>query len=453
MAGSTMKEKDSMMNRTVKSAVAVAAIAAMSLGTLAACGSSTSGDDSKGKVYYLNFKPEAADQWAALAKEYTKEKGVDVKVQTAASGTYEQTLKSEIAKTEAPTLFQVNGPVGYQNWKKYTADMSNTDVYKELTNQDVALKDGDKVVGVPYVMETYGLIYNKDVLNKYFALDGAKATSMDEIDNFDTLKAVADDMQSRKDELGIKGAFTSAGFDSSSDWRFKTHLANLPLYYEFKDDNVTEQPATIKGTYLPNYKKIFDLYITDSTTDPTQLSAKTGDDANSEFALGEAAFYQNGTWAWTDLQKAGMKAESVGMMPIYTGVKGEEKQGLTTGSENYWCINDKASDADKKATEDFLSWVITSDTGKKAISQDMGFTTPFKTFDDVKFDNPLTEAAVEDQKSGKTQVSWNFTMMPSEEWKNKVGQALLEYAQGTGKWDAVKTAFVDGWASEYEASH
>ena len=431
----------------------MAAVAAMSLGALAACGRSTSGDDAKGKVYYLNFKPEAADQWTALAKEYTKEKGVEVKVQTAASGTYEQTLKSEIAKTEAPTLFQVNGPVGYQNWKKYTADMSNTDVYKELANQDVALKDGDKVVGVPYVMETYGLIYNKDILNKYFALDGAKATSMDEIDNFDTLKAVADDMQARKDELGIKGAFTSAGFDSSSDWRFKTHLANLPLYYEFKDDNVTEQPATIKGTYLPNYKKIFDLYITDSTTDPTQLSAKTGDDANSEFALGEAAFYQNGTWAWTDLQKAGMKAESVGMMPIYTGVKGEEKQGLATGSENYWCINDKASDADKKATEDFLSWVITSDTGKKAISQDMGFTTPFKTFDDVKFDNPLTEAAVEDQKSGKTQVSWNFTMMPSEEWKNKVGQALLEYAQGTGKWDAVKTAFVDGWASEYEASH
>lgn len=142
----------------------MAAIAAMSLGTLAACGSSTSGDDAKGKVYYLNFKPEAADQWTALAKEYTKEKGVEVKVQTAASGTYEQTLKSEIAKTEAPTLFQVNGPVGYQNWKKYTADMSNTDVYKELANQDVALKDGDKVVGVPYVMETYGLIYNKDIL-------------------------------------------------------------------------------------------------------------------------------------------------------------------------------------------------------------------------------------------------------------------------------------------------
>lgn len=448
-----MEEKGSMMNRTIKAAVGMIAIAAMSVGTLAACGSDSSSSDGKGKVYYLNFKPEANDAWQALAKKYTKKTGVEVKVQTAASGTYEQTLKSEIAKSEAPTLFQVNGPVGYQNWKSYTADMSDTEPYKELIDQSVALEDGDKVVGVPYAMETYGIIYNKDILNKYIATDGAKIKSVDDIDNFDTLKAVADDMQAKKDELGIKGAFTSAGFDSSSDWRFKTHLANLPLYYEFKQDKITEQPETIKGTYLPQYKQIFDLYLKDSTTEPTQLSSKTGDDATSEFSLGEAAFYQNGTWAWSDLNKNGMKADSLGMLPIYIGVKGEEKQGLVTGSENYWCINDKASDADKKATKDFLKWVITDKDGIESISSDMGLTTPFKTFSDVKSDNPLTQAAVEDQNSGKTAVSWNFTMMPSEEWKNKLGSALLEYAQGTGDWNAVKTAFVDGWKTEYDAAH
>ena len=448
-----MEEKGSMMNRTIKAAVGMIAIAAMSVGTLAACGSDSSSSDGKGKVYYLNFKPEANDAWQALAKKYTKKTGVEVKVQTAASGTYEQTLKSEIAKSEAPTLFQVNGPVGYQNWKSYTADMSDTEPYKELIDQSVALKDGDKVVGVPYAMETYGIIYNKDILNKYIATDGAKIKSVDDIDNFDTLKAVADDMQAKKDELGIKGAFTSAGFDSSSDWRFKTHLANLPLYYEFKQDKITEQPETIKGTYLPQYKQIFDLYLKDSTTEPTQLSSKTGDDATSEFSLGEAAFYQNGTWAWSDLNKNGMKADSLGMLPIYIGVKGEEKQGLATGSENYWCINDKASDADKKATKDFLKWVITDKDGIESISSDMGLTTPFKTFSDVKSDNPLTQAAVEDQNSGKTAVSWNFTMLPSEEWKNKLGSALLEYAQGTGDWNAVKTAFVDGWKTEYDAAH
>ena len=409
------------------------AIAAMSVGTLGACGSSSSSDDGKGKVYYLNFKPESNDEWQKLAKDYTKETGVEVKVQTAASGTYEQTLKSEIAKSEAPTLFQVNGPVGYQNWKSYTDDMTDTEPYKQLINKDVALKDGSKVVGVPYAMETYGLIYNKDLLAKYIATDGAKIKDVKDIDNFDTLKAVADDIQAKKDQLGVKGAFTSAGFDSSSDWRFKTHLANLPLYYEFKDDNITKQPETVKGTYLPEYKNIFDLYLQDSTTEPTQLSSKTGDDATSEFSLGEAVFYQNGTWAWTDLQKNGMKAESIGML--------------------YWCINSKASDADKQATKDFLKWVVTSKTGIESLSSAMGFTTPFKSFSDVKSDNPLVQAAVEDQNSGKTAVSWNFTMMPSEEWKNQLGSALLEYAQGTGDWNAVKTAFVDGWKTEYDAAH
>mgnify|MGYP001715575184 CR=1 FL=1 len=425
------------------SAAAVLGLGLVGCGGSAGSGSSASGDAAE--VYFLQFKPEVDKEWKEIAKAYKKEKGVEVKIVTAASNTYEEKLKSEMSKSSAPTLFQVNGPTGLKNWKDYCADLSDTKLRGELIDDSLALQSDGKDLGIDWVQESYGIIYNKELLEKA----GYKA---EDINSFDKLKACADDIQARKDELGVDGAFTSAGMDDSSSWRYTTHLANLPLYYEFEKEH-NQEDDEIKGEYLDNFKQIFDLYITDSTTDPTQLSAKTGDDANSEFALGEAAFYQNGTWAWSDLNKNGMKADSLGMLPIYIGVKGEEKQGLATGSENYWCINDKASDADKKATEDFLSWVITSDTGKKAISQDMGFTTPFKTFDDVKFDNPLTEAAVEDQKSGKTQVSWNFTMMPSEEWKNKVGQALLEYAQGTGKWDAVKTAFVDGWASEYEASH
>ena len=444
--------KGSKMNRTVKATVGLVAIAAMSLTGLAACGGS-SADDGKGKVYFLNFKPEAADQWVALAKKYTDKTGVQVKVQTAASGTYQQTLKSELAKSDAPTIFQVNGQVDYQNWKGYTADLKDTGIYNELNNKDIALKDGDKVVGIPYVMETYGIIYNKDLLKKYTELPGAKIKDAKEINSFDKLKEVSDDMQAKKDQLGIKGAFTSAGFDSSSDWRFKTHLANIPLSYEFKEDGVTTQPETIKGTYLPNFKNIFDLYLKDSTTAPSQLSSKTGNDANSEFALGEAAFYQNGTWAWADLQKAGMKPDQVGMLPIYIGAKGEENQGLATGSENYLCINAKASEADQKASKDFLNWVVTSDEGIKALSEDMGFTTPFKTFDKVKSDNPLVEEAVEDSKSGKQQVAGNFTMMPSEEWQNQLGQAMLAYAQGTGSWDDVRKAFVDNWKTEYDNAH
>lgn len=443
------------MKKTLTKAAVLAAVLALGVPALAACGSDTNAaaDPDAGKVYYLNFKPEAADQWKAVAEAYTAETGVQVTVETAASNTYEQTLKSEMAKDEAPTLFQVNGPVGYARWKDYCDDLKDTAIYDKLEDQSVALTDGDKVVGIPYVLESYGIIYNKDLLQQYFDSSWASITSIDDLNNFDALKTVADEIQTHKDDLGVQGAFTSAGFDSSSDWRFKTQLAGIPLYYEFKDSgDVNTQPAEVKGTYLENFKNIFDLYITDSTTEPTQLSGKTGDDANSEFALGDAVLYQNGTWAWTDLANAGVDPESVGMLPIYIGVDGEENQGLTTGSENYWCVNSKASDKDKKATKDFLEWMITSDEGKNALAVEMGFSTPFTTFSDVSTENPLIDAYSESLAEGKESVPWSYTLIPSEQWKNDLGSALLEYAQGTGNWDGVKSAFVDGWAKEYAAA-
>ena len=448
------RKKGSTMNRNVKKAASIIAIAAMSVAGLAACGPK-SGGSSNGHVYYLNFKPESDAAWQKLAAAYTQETGVEVTVRTAAEGTYDSTLKSEMTKEEAPTLFQVNGPVGLKSWQDYCADMSDTEPYNQLVDQSAALKNSDgTVVAIPYVNETYGIIYNKDLLTKYTQLSGAKISSVDDIKSFATLKEVADDIQARKAELGVEGAFTSAGFDSSSDWRFKTHLANIPLFYEFRDDNITEQPATIKGTYLDNFKQIFDLYITDSTTDRTQLSSKTVNDANTEFATGKAVFYQNGTWAWSDLSSAGVKADSLGMLPIYIGVDGEEKQGLTTGSENYWCINENASDADKQATKDFLKWVITSDAGKNALTNDMGFVTPFKSMSDMETDNPLVKIAKADTANPDTySVSWNFTMMPSDTWKNDLGSAMLNYAQGTGDWSAVQKAFVDGWATEVKNSN
>lgn len=465
-----------MKKKVLSKALSVSLVAAMSVGMMTGCGSTetttetaqteakteeketTQAEEAKadteaaGKVYYLNFKPEQAEAWETLAAKYTEETGVPVDVQTAASGTYESTLKSEIAKTDAPTLFQVNGPVGLATWKDYCYDLSGSDIYSQVKSDDFVLKDGDEVKGIAYVVETYGIIYNADILNDYFGKDYAVVKSVDEINSFDKLKAVADSIQENKDDLGVKGAFTSAGMDSSSDWRFKTHLANLPIYYEYQADGISSTDA-IKGTYLDNYKAIWDLYITDATCAPTVLSSKTGEDAVAEFALGEAVFYQNGTWAYGDLSSNGMADESLGMLPIYIGVDGEENQGLCTGSENYWCVNKNASEEDIQATLDFLNWVVTSDEGCTALSTEMGFVCPFKAFDKYPASNPLINIANDYVSDGKTSVAWTFTTMPSENWKNGVGSALLEYAQGTGDWSAVETAFVDGWATEYAASN
>ena len=392
--------------------------------------------EGEGKVYYLNFKREADEAWQNLAKAYTEETGTEVTVVTAASGQYETTLQSEMAKSDAPTLFQVNGPVGLKNWKDYCYDLKDSEIYSQLTSDAYALKDGESVPGIAYVIESYGLIVNKTLLEK-------AGYTLDDIKSYDQLKTVADDIQSKKDELGIKGAFTSAGMDASSDWRFKTHLANLPIYYEYKDEGV-DDAAELKGTYLENYKNLFDLYITDSTCDPAELSAKTADDSRNEFVNSEAVFYQNGSWEYAELAKT-FSDEELAMIPIYFGVD-DENQGLATGTENYWCVNKNASEEDIQATLDFMNWCVTSETGTKAMSEDMGFTIPFKTA--VAPTNVFVKQDAEYTEAGLTPVSWNFTTMPSEEWKNGVGTALTSYAAETGSWDDVASAFVDNWAME-----
>ena len=430
----------------MKKAFALLLTLAMTL-SLAACGGNsgdtedTSGSDAAGEVYYLNFKPEADDQWQELAKLYTEETGVPVTVVTAASNTYEQNLTSDMAKDNPPTLFHVNGQNGLLNWKDYCYDLTGSAVLGELTNDAYALKDGDAVTSIAYVIETYGIIYNKELLT-------AAGYKQEDIKGFADLKKVADDIQARKAELGVDGAFTSAGMDGSSDWRFKTHLANLPIYYEYKADGISSTDA-IKGTYLDNYKQIWDLYITDSTCDPTLLASKTGNDAVAEFVGKKAVFYQNGTWAYNDVKDLG--DDNLGMLPIYIGVDGEENQGLCTGSENFWCVNNNSSDADIQATLDFLYWCVTSETGTSAMADKMGFVIPFKKAKDST--NPLITIANQYVADGKTSVDWCFSTMPSEEWKNGVGSALTAYAAGTGDWDGVVTAFVDGWAKEYKLAN
>ena len=390
-----------------------------------------------GSVYYLNFKPEQKDQWEALAASYTEQTGIPVTVRTAASGTYEETLSAEMAKSEAPTLFQVNGPVGLASWKDYCYDLSGSALYGELTNDSFSLKDGDQVLGIAYVIESYGLITNKTLLEK-------AGYSVDDIKSFDDLKKVAEDITARKDELGF-AAFSSAGMDGSSDWRFKTHLANLPIYFEYQEDGISSTPA-IKGTYLDNYKNIFDLYINNSTCDPAELSSKTGDDSRNEFLNSQAVFFQNGSWEYGNLSGT-FTDDELAMIPIYIGVGDEANQGLCTGTENFWCVNKDASEEDIQATLDFLYWCVTSDEGTNALANEMNFVIPFKKA--VESSNLFVKQDTEYTAAGKTPVSWNFTTMPSEEWKNGVGSALTAYAAGTGDWDAVVTAFVDGWASEY----
>ena len=419
-------------------------------------------------IYFLNFKPEIAEKYETIAKKYKEETGIEVKVKTAASGEYEKTLTSEIAKSDPPTIFQINGPVGYQNWKDYCAELKGSELYGMLTdeNKSLAVTDGDGVYGIPYAIEGYGIIYNDEIMQKYFAIDGAKAKSIDEIKNFDTLKAVVEDMQAKKADLGIDGVFGSTSLKAGDDWRWQTHLANLPLYYEFKEDTSSDNiilnglnAKEIQFKYAQNYKNIFDLYTNNSCTEKTLLGGKTVDESMAEFATGKCAMIQNGNWGWSQISGVDgnvTKAENIKFLPIYTCIEGEENQGLCIGTENYFAINGEVDEATQKASLDFLKWLFSSDYGKEQVTKELGFITPFKTFtEDDQPDDPLAKEVISwkaKESNGIKNLEWLFTAFPSEQWKNDFGASLLEYVQGQKEWSAVVDDVKQSWKTEREAT-
>ncbi|MCQ2455065.1 MAG: ABC transporter substrate-binding protein [Clostridia bacterium] len=418
----------------------------------------------KAEVYFLNFKPESATVYEEIAKDYEKETGIKVKVQTAAANTYEQTLKSEIAKKNAPTIFQINGPIGYGSWKNYCENLEDSKLYSYLTEKNLAIKgeDGKGVYGIPYVVEGYGIIYNEELTDKYFSLKNRnnKYTSMAEIKNFEALKSVVTDMTAKKKELGIEGVFASTSLYSGEDWRWQTHLLNVPLYYEFEQNDDYSDP-TLAGLnskelafrYSENYRNIFDLYTNNSLTNKTLLGSKSTDDSMAEFALGKVVMVQNGNWAWSQIAKVSgnkVKKEKIKFLPIYTGISGEEEQGICIGTENYLAINSKATDSQKEESLKFLDWLFSSQKGKKYVTEKLDFITPFNTFgEDELPSDPLARETVRYMKdSSYKTVPWIFTSFPSETFKTEVGSALLDYVQGDKTYKDVENTVKSKWKSE-----
>lgn len=415
------------------------------------------GNKEKGSVYFLNFKPEIADAYDELMKAFTEETGIEAKVVTAAENQYESTLKVEMEKEDAPTLFTVNGPVGYNTWKEYCEDLSGTKFYEMLSDKDSAISTSDGVYGIPLMMETYGLICNKAIFEKYFALSGIAdtgCTKIEDINTFEKLKAVADDMQAHKSELEINGVFSEIALNSNNNWRITNHLYCLPLYYEYQKDGVSDKDK-IDFSFADQYKAIIDLYLTDSTVSQKEASTGTVDDSMLEFATGKAAIAQNGTWAWSQInvKDSVVGADDLYYMPIYTGAEGEEKQGLCTGTENFVCVNSQASADDRAASEYFLEWLYSSEKGMEFVSTNYG-VAPFAGFDNSKAAdaNPLVKLALDDVNNSETKtVTWVTTTTPSQDWKDVLGENLLSYAEGGMDWSEVVSQAKDKWASEKEA--
>ena len=391
-----------------------------------------------GSVYWLNFKPELDEDAQKLAAMYTEKTGVQVKVFTAASGTYNEKLHAEMDKSAPPTLFVIGNAEGVKEWGDFAMDLTGTKIAEERSTDAYTLYDeSGKMVSIGYCFECYGIVVNPDNVEK-------AGQSMDELVNFAGLKAVAEDIHANAATLGFD-AFASADMDSSSSWRFTGHLANLEYFYEKKADGWTDMPASLTGAYMENYKNLYDLMINNSITDPKEL-ATGGHDAAAEFKDGKVTFYFTGSWDYADLASA---VPNVTMIPYYCGVEGEEKAGLNCGTENCWAINNDASEEDKQATIDFMIWLVSDPEAAAVMVNNLGIL-PFKNAPEST--NGFLADAAKYTADGCYVMDW-VSQPNVDAYRAALVSALNQYCadQSDANWELVRAAFVDGWAVQYAA--
>ena len=416
----------------------------------AGCGS----EKQTASVRYWNTKPEVADVWEKIADEYYAETGVEVEIINPPTNSSDSTIKSAMAKRNPPTLFKLSGQTAYNDWKAYCRDLSDTDLYSWVVDKSMVVTDesGNGAYAIPYVVEGYGIIYNDEIMQRYFSL-GSKSTSynsMAEINNFDKLKEVVEDMTAHKSELGIKGVFASTSFASGEDWRWQTHLMNMPIYAEYADKNIVNTD-NLEFTYSENYKNIFDLYLDNSVCDRKDIGSVTVDQSMAEFARGECAMVQNGNWGWGQISSSDgniVTEENSKYLPIYTGLPNDEEQGLCIGTENYVAVNTLASEEDQLASIAFLEWLYSSDVGKSYVTNELQFITVFNTFSASEApSNPLAvEVSSYLNDTSKSSVPWNFTSFPGQEFKDGLSDHLYAYATGQEGWEKVDEYVVQKWA-------
>ncbi len=337
------------------------------------------------KIVIFQSKVEISDQLEECAKAYTDETGVQVEVWGTTGDDYLQQLKIKLGNNQGPTVFSLAPGSESDDLKAYLADLSDLSFVSDIADNMANVIDG-KVVGIPYTMEGFGVVYNKSLI------DASKVTSYDSF------------VQMLKDQkaAGING------FSLSQESYFLIgHILNTPFALQADPDDYIKKlvAGEVKMQDTPEFVEFakFMEAIRDNTSNPLEVNydSETGD-----FATGKTASIHQGNWCYSMFKDYDVKFD-MGIMPL--PINGNDKIAVSVPS--CWYVNSQASAGEIQAGKDFINWLYTSDTGKKYLMEKFGFIPVLKSMKSTKLD-PLSQAVADYAAQGKT-ISWPMSKWPA----------------------------------------
>ena len=444
----------------MKKAISTILTAAMVAGMMTGCGSAggstdtqeaagnSAGDDQVVIDVFQN-KNEISDALQAAIDTYEeKNPNVKINLETVGGSDYASSLKAKMLGNDPVEIFTLGGPDDIASYQEYLEPLTDQEWVSHVTagGVDNVTVDGE-VYGLPLAIEGYGLIYNKKIFEAA-GIDASTLTTYDAID-----KAFAD-LQKQIDEGKLAEEFpvleAVEEYAAKESWIVGLHTNNVALSQEFKSAANAFNSKTVAYTYGDQLKDLIDLE-TKYTSSKDNLSLLNSVDYSTQvgggLAIERVAVVQQGNWISSEVSNVSEDVlDNLGILPI--PLKGVVEDSIAVGVSNYWCVNSKSSDAEKKAAKDFLNWLYQSDEGKEIVVNNLGFIPAFDNYDNVSISDPLSAEVKRYVDAGKT-IPWVFSGQPSG-WDSKVAANIQNYLAGSMTWDEVIAQNISDWESMRE---
>lgn len=428
-------------------------------------------------VYFFNSKSEIAESLDELTEKYEAETGKRVKTFTVGTTESAETMRSELKSKDYPTVFTSNA-VAFEEWKSAgfatsVDEIMNPDLkklYEDLPDTIKLQFDGEGNYGIPYNIEGYGLIADRRMIMGILGLDeiGRFQTDYQEAgyQEFQDMVVAMDafirgepghsftlngNPYTASGEAGgiterLNGVFSIAGAEK---WTYGNHFGNYPISAVYKDiyDVRGSEPSKADLLQEPLVKSLQELdFLTRyaaGADGPVERgprfinSTVTGyDQAVQTFAEGKAVFIKNGNWIYSNVAKISEDvAENLIMLPMKLNFDDSDitVEGLDVRQMNrsipefvsqYYVINAKATEQERRDAEDFVLWLNTSETGKDFIINRFAFV-PFNADENTKLDNPLSNELIRYQLEGNLLAN-PFDAAPAAWGTEMYGKYLME---------------------------
>ncbi|MDH6363825.1 raffinose/stachyose/melibiose transport system substrate-binding protein [Enterococcus sp. PF1-24] len=426
--------------------ISLAFVTLGAVASLAACGnvgetSKGSDGDAAGKteISIFQFKVEFKDQFEALAKKYEEENpDIKINIETVGGGSdYGAALKSKFSSGNEPNIFNIGGPEDVNMWLDSLTDLSDTEAAKQALDGTLtgATKD-DKVLGLPYNIEGYGILYNKEI----FEEAGIDATT---ITTLADLEKAAETLEKQKAELGIEAPFALA---AKEQWITGLHSANAFLNAEFNNDVMQAfESKEVAFEYGDAFKKYID-WMNKYSVQPAN-SLDYSQQIEQLFANGKVAMTQQGNWVYPTIEGIDetLANEKIGLLPI--PIDGVVEGKIPVGVPMYWGVNSNGSEEEIQAAKDFLDYLYTSEEGKQIVLEDFKFVPAYQGYDTDKISDPLSKDVYTYYTEGNT-TGWVFMGYPAGWGEQSLGAEIQKYVAGDASWEEVISTVQKKWAEE-----